>query len=102
MGKQCELSLQQRREIVLMMLRREEPVAVLARRHSVSEGTLHRWREEFLQGGEAALADRRSKADAQGAAKVQELQKQLAERDRVIGELTIANRILKKTADGLL
>ena len=31
-----------------------------------------------------------------------ELKKQLAERDQVIGELTIANRILKKTSDGLL
>jgi hypothetical protein len=29
------------------------------------------------------------------------LKKQLTQRDQVIGELTIANRILKKTADGL-
>ena len=29
------------------------------------------------------------------------VEKELAERDRVIGELTIANRILKKTAEGL-
>ena len=30
---------------------------------------------------------------------IAELKKQLGERDKVIGELTIANRILKKTAD---
>jgi hypothetical protein len=29
------------------------------------------------------------------------LKKQVEGRDQVIGELTIANRILKKTADGL-
>jgi transposase len=92
---------EQRRELVLKVLRREEPVAVLARRYGVSEATLHRWREEFLQGGEAAIADRRGRPDAQAAGKIQELQRQLAERDRVIGELTIANRVLKKTADGL-
>ncbi len=102
MGKQSEMSVEQRREVVLMMLRREEPVANLARRYNVSETTLHRWREDFVQAGEAALADRRSKADVQAAAKLRGLEQQLAERDRVIGELTIANRILKKTADGLL
>jgi len=101
MGKHSGLSVEQRRELVLKVLRREEPVAVLARRYGVSEATLHRWREEFLQAGEAAIADRRGRPDAQAAGKIQELHRQLAERDRVIGELTIANRVLKKTADGL-
>jgi hypothetical protein len=32
---------------------------------------------------------------------IAELQKDLTRRDQVIGELTIANRVLKKTADGL-
>ena len=39
-----------------MMLRREEPITVLARRYGVSETTLRRWREDFLQAGEAALS----------------------------------------------
>jgi hypothetical protein len=30
-----------------------------------------------------------------------ELQRQLSDRDQVIGELTIANRVLKRTAGGL-
>jgi transposase len=102
MGSQCEMSVEQRREVVLMMLRREEPIAVLARRYNVSETTLHRWREDFLAGGQAALTDKRSKGEVQAASKIQALERELAERDRVIGELTIANRILKKTADGLL
>ena len=102
MGKKSELSPRQRRDIVVMMLRKEEPIAVLARRYAVSETTLHRWREDFLAGAEQALAyGRGKKADGQ-AAEITRLKKELARRDQVIGEITIANRILKKSADGLL
>jgi len=102
MGRKSELGARQRRDIVLMMLRKEEPITVLARRYSVSEATLHRWREDFLVSGEQALAYGRGKrADGQ-AAEIERLKKELARRDQVIGEITIANRILKKNADGLL
>ena len=102
MGRKSELGARQRRDIVLMMLRKEEPIAVLARRYGVSEATLHRWREDFLVSGEQALAYGRGKrADGQ-AAEIERLKKELARRDQVIGEITIANRILKKSADGLL
>ncbi len=100
MGKASKLSPTQRREVVLMMLRREEPIAVLARRYNLSETALYRWRDDFLQAGQAALAYGRGKSNGQ-AEKLRQVEKELAERDRVIGELTIANRILKKTADGL-
>ena len=100
MGRKSELRPEERREIVLMMVRGEAPTAELARRYGVSDPTLHRWREDFIQAGEAALAyGRGAKADSE-AARVRELEKALEERDMVIGELTIANRILKKRADG--
>ena len=102
MGRKSELGARQRRDIVLMMLRKEELITVLARRYGVSETTLHRWREDFLASGEQALAYGRGKrADGQ-AADIERLKKELARRDQVIGEITIANRILKKSADGLL
>ena len=56
MAKRCEVSVADRREAVLSLLRREEPAAVIARRVGVSEPTLYRWRDEFLAAGEAALA----------------------------------------------
>jgi arylsulfatase A-like enzyme len=56
MGKRSDLTVSPRREIVLMLLRREEPAVKLARRFGVSEHTRYRWRDEFLAGGEAALA----------------------------------------------
>ncbi len=99
MGRQSDLSIPQRREVVLMLLRREEAAAKLARRFGVSEQTLYRWRDEFLAGGEAALANGKGGADPRDR-EIRELKKEVQGRDQVIGELTIANRILKQTADG--
>jgi transposase-like protein len=93
MGKRSEVSIPQRREAVLCLLRREEPAGKLARRFGVSEPTLYRWRDDFLAGGEAALAGSQGNGLQR---RVDELQKDLESRDQVIGELTVANRFLKK------
>ena len=94
MGKRSDLSVAQRREAVLALLRREEPAAKLVRRFGVSEQTLHRWRDEFLTAGEAALSGGKSGNGQQ--CRIAELEKEIEGRDQVIGELTIVNRILKK------
>jgi len=99
MGTKSKLSVPERRKVVLSLLRREEPATVLARRYGISENTLYRWRDEFTSAGEAALANGKGKADPRDR-RIGELKKELGERDKVIGELTIANRILKKTTDG--
>lgn len=87
-------------EAVLSLLRREGTAAEIARRFKMSEGTLYRLRDRFLDAGHGALSARKGSngSDQQ----VRELRREIAERDRVIGEITIANRILKKSADGLL
>ena len=100
MGAKTKLSVPERRKVVLLLLRREEPEIVLTRRYGISENTLYRWRDDFMAAGEAALANGKGKSDARGQ-QVAELKKQLGERAKVIGELTIANRILKKTAGEL-
>ena len=74
---------------------------MVARRYGICETTLYRWRDEFIQVGEAALANGKKGNDAQ-TRRVQELERALAERDQGVGELTLANRILKKTSQGLL
>ena len=95
MGRKAKLDIEQKQEVVLKLLRREEPAAALARRYGITETTLYRWRDEFLAAGKAALADGQSNGDGHKK-RVQELERQLAERDQVIGELTIVNRIFKK------
>lgn len=95
MGRQSNLTLEQRAEAVLSLLRREEPAAKIARRYGISEPTLYRYRDLFLEAGKAGLANGNGQGDP-GRREVQQLEKQLAQRDQVIGELTIANRVLKK------
>jgi transposase len=96
MGKHCEVPVNERRDAVLSLLRREEAAVVVARRHGVSESTLYRWRDDFLAAGEAALAGGTRNGAAGRDRQIAELEKQIEKRDQVIGELTIANRVFKK------
>ncbi len=95
MGKRSKVEPAQRMEAVLSLLRKEEPAVRIARRYGVSEPTLYRWRDEFLEAGKDALAGKKN-GDAGDRQRVRELEREVERRDQVIGELTIANRILKK------
>lgn len=96
MAKRSAVSVADRREAVLSLLRREEAATVIARRIGVSEPTLYRWRDEFLAAGEAALAGGGKQGSDARDRRIAELEQQIEKRDQVIGEYTIANRILKK------
>jgi transposase-like protein len=98
MARQSNVDVKDRREAVLCLLRREEAAAVIARRVGVSEPTLYRWRDEFLAAGEAALVNGGGKKKGTDPLRrrIAELEQQIEKRDQVIGEYTIANRILKK------
>ena len=96
MGKRSELSVAQRREAVLALLRREESATKLARRYGVSENTLFRWRDDFLAAGDVALKGKTNGKHDPRDRRIEELEKDIEKRDQVIGELTIVNRILKK------
>ena len=58
MGKKSELSVEQRTQLVLRMLSKEEPAAQIARRAGIAEATLYRWRDEFIHAGKQALNGR--------------------------------------------
>ena len=102
MGKQSDVKPAQRREAVLALIKREETVEVLARRYGVSAQTLYRWRDDFLAAGESALAGSGGKGKDPRDEQIKQLEKEVARRDQVIGELTIANRLFKKLSDGSL
>jgi transposase-like protein len=95
MGKQSNLTIKQRTAAVLSLIRKEEPAAKIARRYGISEPTLYRYRDLFLEGGKAGIASGAGKSDSRDK-KIENLEKALEQRDQVIGELTIANRVFKK------
>ena len=94
MPKKSKLTPEQRTQLVLRLLSKEEPAVQIARRAGISEQTLYRWREEFINAGKQAMNGRG--APAEHAKALERLTGEVVERDQVIGELTIANRILKK------
>lgn len=94
MPKKSNLTPEQRTQLVLRLLSKEEPAAQIARRAGIAEQTLYRWREEFISAGKHALNGKGAQA-AEGK-ELKRMAGAIAERDRVIGELTIANRVLKK------
>ena len=85
-------SVEERTKAVLAVLRGEETLAATARRYGVSETALAKWREAFLEGGKLALSGPAKSESRDGAA----LEAELAERNRLIGEITVANMYLKK------
>jgi transposase len=96
MPRKLDRTAEERVEVVLTLLRREETAAALARRFQVSEATVYRWREAFLAGGKAAVAQPTSPVDSASERRIQQLERELAQRTQIIGELSIANDILKK------
>lgn len=99
MAKKRGLSPAKQFEVVMCLLRREDTAARLARKYGIAEQTLYRYRDNFLQAAKAGLQNGQSGVNESG--RIRELERQLEQRDQVIGELTIANRILKKISDGL-
>ena len=82
-------STKQKADLVLELLRGAEAVE-LARIHGVSQAQLHAWREAFLEAGRAALRVRRDRRDRHA--------QELSALERKIGQLTMANEMLKKSA----
>ncbi len=64
----------------------------------MSESTLHRWREQFIESGAARVVGNGSpKGEAR---EIERLKREVAERDQVIGELTMVNRLLGRPDGG--
>ena len=92
MGRKKGLSDEQRRRWALSAVRREDSMVSLSREAGVTEQTLYRWRDLFIEGG----CERLSGGVSPERKEIERLKKELAERDQVIGEQTIAIRVLKK------
>jgi transposase-like protein len=82
-------SAEQKLEIVLAVLRGQEPMTQLCRRHGVSETAVYRWRDQFVEAGRAGLSGGSGTEAEQLRAGNEELK-------AAIRELAVANRVLRE------
>lgn len=80
--------------IVLESLNTNISTAELCRKHNISPPTFYQWKEKFIAGGKASL-NGKSDGDIH-----RNLQKENDSLKRIIGEITMANDVLKKTLEG--
>ena len=86
--------------IVLEGLRGEDSIAELCRREGIVQNLYYRWSKEFLEAGKKRLAG--DTARAATSDEVKDLRREASALKEVVAELTLENRLLKKsvTADG--
>lgn len=80
--------------IILEFLNTNITTAELCRKHNIAPQTYYQWRDKFIAGGKASL-NGTPNGDV-----CKNLQNENDSLKRLIGELTIANDILKKTLEG--
>ena len=84
--------------IVLEGLRGEESIAELCRREGIVQNLYYRWSKDFLEAGKKRLAG--DTARAATSDEVKDLRREANALKEVVAELTIENRVLKKSMIG--
>ena len=85
--------------IVIEGLRGELSVAELCRKEGISQSLYYKWSKEFLEAGKSRLAGD-TKRNADGT-EVKEMRQENEQMKLLIAELSLKNRILKKSLRGL-
>ena len=84
--------------IVLSGLRGEDSIAELCRRESIAQSLYYSWSKEFFEAGKRRLAgDTAREATSE---EVKALRKEAGALKEVVAELTLENRLLKKSILG--
>ena len=93
-----QFSTEEKIRIVLTGLRGEDSIAELCRREGIVQNLYYRWSKEFLEAGKKRLAG--DTARAATSDEVRELRREASALKEVVAELTLENRLLKKSALG--
>jgi transposase len=84
--------------IVLAGLRGEESIAVLCRREGIAESLYYSWSKEFLEAGKRRLSG--DTARQATSPEVKDLRSESLALKECVADLTIENRLLKKSMTG--
>jgi transposase len=93
-----QYSAEEKVRIVLEGLRGEEKIGELCRREGIHQNMYYKWSKEFLEAGKQRLVgDTKRDADSQ---EVEAMRSENEQLKAVVAELTLKNRVLKKSLLG--
>jgi transposase len=91
-------SAEEKIRVVLDGLRGEDSIAELCRREGIVQNLYYRWSKEFLEAGKKRLAG--DGARAATSDEVKDLRREASALKEVVADLTLENRLLKKSMIG--
>ena len=93
-----QFSAEEKIRIVLEGLRGEDSIAKLCRREGIATSMYYGWSKDFLEAGKRRLAD--DTARAATSDEVREPRREAGALKEVVADLTLENRLLKKSMRG--
>ena len=84
--------------IVIDGLRGEDSIAELCRKEGIAQGLYYTWSKEFMEAGKRRLAGDTARAATTG--EVQDLRRETNALKECVADLTLENRLLKKSMLG--
>ena len=93
-----QYSAEEKIRIVLEGLRGEENISELCRREVIAASMYYGWSKEFLEAGKRRLAGDTARAATSG--EVKDLRRETSALKEVVADLTLENRLLKKSMNG--
>ena len=88
-------SAEEKIRVVLEGLRGEDSIAEVCRREGIAQNLYYRWSKDFLEAGKKRLAG--DTARAATSDEVKDLRRETMALKEVVADLTLENRLLKKT-----
>ncbi|ABE61710.1 transposase IS3/IS911 [Nitrobacter hamburgensis X14] len=88
-------STEDKTRIVVDGLRGEDSIAELCRKEGIAQDLYYTWSKEFMEAGKRRLAGDTARAATTGD--VQDLRRETSALKEVVADLTLENRLLKKT-----
>lgn len=85
--------------IVLEGLRGDDSIAELCRKEGIAQNLYYTWSKEFMEAGKRRLAG--DTARAATSTEVQDLRREARNLKECVADLTLENRLLKKSISGL-
>ena len=92
-------SAEEKIRIVLEGLRGEKTITELCRFEGINQNSYYKWSKEFLEAGKQRLAGNTARQASSN--QVKEMRKELDQMKLMVAELSLNNRVLKKSLLGL-